>query len=123
MDKRDFKETAPARQTPGEPSLHPLTRGFAFGKVNFILSAVGMAIVIIGFILMSGSGSSETVFNPDVFSVRRVKVAPIVCLFGFLFIIYAILWKPACTPSEEENERLMQKKDGMSGADATINED
>ena len=61
-------------------------RNFAFDKVNFILLAVGMAIVIIGFILMSGSGSSETVFNPDVFSVRRIKVAPIVCLFGFLFI-------------------------------------
>ena len=70
-------------------------RNFAFDKVNFILLAVGMAIVIIGFILMSGSGSSETVFNPDVFSVRRIKVAPIVCLFGFLFIIYAILRKPA----------------------------
>ena len=68
-------------------------RNFAFDKVNFMLLAVGMAIVIIGFILMSGSGSSETVFNPDIFSVRRIKVAPMVCLFGFLFIIYAILRK------------------------------
>ena len=90
-------------------------RNFAFDKVNFILLAVGMAIVIIGFILMSGSGSSETVFNPD--------VAPIVCLFGFLFIIYAILRKPAYTPLEEENEGVGEKKDEMSGADATINKD
>lgn len=96
-------------------------RNFAFDKVNFILLAVGMAIVIIGFILMSGSGSSETVFN--VFSVRRIKVAPIVCLFGFLFIIYAILRKPAYTPLEEENEGVGEKKDEMSGADATINKD
>ena len=94
-------------------------RNFAFDKVNFILLAVGMAIVIIGFILMSGSGSSETVFNPDVFSVRRIKVAPIVCLFGFLFI----LRKPAYTPLEEENEGVGEKKDEMSGADATINRD
>ena len=94
-------------------------RNFAFDKVNFILLAVGMAIVIIGFILMSGSGSSETVFNPDVFSVRRIKVAPIV----FLFIIYAILRKPAYTPLEEENEGVGEKKDEMSGADATINKD
>lgn len=85
-------------------------RNFAFDKVNFILLAVGMAIVIIGFILMSGSGSSETVFNPDVFSVRRIKVAPIVCLFGFLFIIYAILRKPAYTPLEEENEGVEKRK-------------
>lgn len=69
-------------------------RNFAFGKTNFILLAIGMIIVIIGFILMSGSGSTETTFNPDIFSVRRIKVAPVMCLFGFLFIIYGILHKP-----------------------------
>ncbi len=56
---------------------------FAFDKVNFILLAVGMAIVIIGFLLMTGPSSSETVFEPDIFSARRIKVAPVVCLFGF----------------------------------------
>ena len=55
---------------------------FAFDKVNFILLAIGMAIVIIGFLLMTGPTSSETVFEPDIFSVRRIKVAPVVCLFG-----------------------------------------
>lgn len=69
-------------------------RNFAFSKTNFILLAIGMIIVIIGFILMSGSGSTETTFNPDIFSVRRIKVAPVMCLFGFLFIIYGILHKP-----------------------------
>ena len=64
---------------------------FAFDKVNFILLAIGMAIVIIGFLLMTGPTSSETVFEPDIFSVRRIKVAPVVCLFGF---IYAVLRKP-----------------------------
>lgn len=52
---------------------------FAFDKVNFILLAIGMAIVIIGFLLMTGPTSSETVFEPDIFSVRRIKVAPVVC--------------------------------------------
>ena len=66
---------------------------FAFDKVNFILLAIGMAIVIIGFLLMSGPSSSETVFEPDIFSVRRIKVAPVVCLFGFLSMIYAVLPK------------------------------
>ncbi len=69
-------------------------RKFAFDKVNFILLAIGMAIVIIGFLLMSGPSSSETVFEPDIFSVRRIKVAPVVCLFGFLSMIYAVLRKP-----------------------------
>ena len=70
---------------------------FAFDKVNFILLAIGMAIVIIGFLLMSGPSSSETVFEPDIFSVRRIKVAPGVCLFGFLSMIYAVLRKPKMT--------------------------
>ena len=56
---------------------------FAFDKVNFILLAIGMAIVIIGFLLMAGPSSSETAFEPDIFNVRRIKIAPAVCLFGF----------------------------------------
>ena len=67
---------------------------FDFDKVNFILLAVGMAIVIIGFLLMTGPSSSETVFEPDIFSARSIKVAPVVCLFGFLSMIYAVLRKP-----------------------------
>ena len=69
-------------------------RNFAFDKVNFILLAVGMAIVVIGFLLMTGPGSSDTVYEPDIFSVRRTKVAPIVCLFGFVSMIYAVMRKP-----------------------------
>ena len=64
---------------------------FAFDKVNFILLAIGMAIVIIGFLLMTGPTSSETSFEPDIFSIRRIKVAPVVCLFDFLSMIYACL--------------------------------
>ncbi len=53
-----------------------------------------MLVVILGFILMSGAGSDETVFNNDIFSVRRIKVAPVVCFVGFISIIYAIIRKP-----------------------------
>ena len=67
---------------------------FAFNKANFVLLAIGMVIVIVGFLLMTGSGSTEGYFEPDIFSVRRVKVAPAVCLFGFVFMIYGILRKP-----------------------------
>ena len=66
---------------------------FAFDKSNFILLAVGMVIIILGFLLMTGPGSTEGYFEPDIFSVRRVKVAPAVCLFGFVFMIYGILKK------------------------------
>ena len=69
-------------------------RNFAFDKVNYILLAAGMLIVIIGFLLMTGPSSSETVFEPDIFSARRIKVAPLVCLFGFLSMIFAVMRKP-----------------------------
>ena len=61
--------------------------------MNFILLAAGMLIVIIGFILMSGSGSTADAYNPDIFSARRIKVAPLVCLFGFVSMVYAVVHK------------------------------
>lgn len=67
---------------------------FAFDKTNFILLTIGMAVVIIGFLLMSGAGSTETQFNPDIFSARRIKVAPIVSFLGFVFMIYAVVRRP-----------------------------
>ncbi len=69
-------------------------RNYAFGKTNFILLAVGMAIVILGFVLMSGAGSDESVFSADIFSARRIKLAPAVCSIGFISVIYAIIRKP-----------------------------
>ena len=70
------------------------SKDFAFGRMNYILLAVGMAVVIIGFLLMSGSGSSDTTYDPDIFSARRIKVAPVVCLIGFVSMIYAVMRKP-----------------------------
>lgn len=64
---------------------------FAFGKKNFIAVALCMAVVIVGFLLMTGSGSTEGVYNPDIFSALRVRVAPVVCLAGFVGMIYAII--------------------------------
>ena len=69
-------------------------RNFAFGRMNFILLAVGMLVVVVGFILMSGGSSSEEAYNPDIFSTRRIVVAPIVCLLGFVSMIYAVVHKP-----------------------------
>ncbi len=69
-------------------------KNFAFDRMNYILLAIGMAIVVIGFLLMSGSGSTETNYDPDIFSTRRIKLAPAVCLFGFVSMIYAVIRKP-----------------------------
>lgn len=64
----------------------------AFNKTNYILLAIGMVIIIAGLILMSGSGSNEDFFNPDIFSPRRIRLAPAVCFAGFIFIIFGIMY-------------------------------
>lgn len=66
----------------------------AFDKVNFILLIVGSLVVIAGFVLMSGPGSDDTHFDPSIFSARRVKVAPLVCLLGYVSMIYGVIRRP-----------------------------
>lgn len=70
---------------------------FAFDKINFILLAAGMVVILLGFTLMAGPASTEGYFEPDIFSTRRIRVAPVVCLAGFVFMIYAVLRKPKDT--------------------------
>lgn len=77
-------------------------RVFAFDRVNYLLLAVGMAVVILGMVLMSGSGSDEQTFNPAIFDARHIKVAPAVCLFGYLFMIYGILRRPRTEKQAEQ---------------------
>jgi membrane-bound ClpP family serine protease len=78
MAKKEIKET-----------------GFALGKENYKLMAIGFAVIVVGFILLSGGGSDDpNVFSDDIFSFRRLTIAPIVLLAGFVFEIYAIMKKP-----------------------------
>ena len=67
---------------------------FAFGKTNYILLAVAAVAIVLGFVLMAGPGSTETHFEPDIFSWRRIKLAPTICFLGFIFMIVAIMYKP-----------------------------
>jgi membrane-bound ClpP family serine protease len=70
-------------------------KNFAVGKENLKLILIGFIIVVIGFVLMSGGGSSDpNVFDESIFSFRRITLAPIVVLAGFGFVIYAIMKKP-----------------------------
>lgn len=68
----------------------------AFGRKNYMAMAGCLALIVIGFILMSGSGSSvEDGFNPDIFSTRRIVIGPCVTFIGFLLMAFAILIKPS----------------------------
>lgn len=61
-------------------------------KINLILIAVSFVIIVIGFALMAGAPSGE-VYNPDIFSFRRITLGPMIALFGFVCMIFAILFR------------------------------
>ncbi len=68
---------------------------FPLQKDNYILLIIGFAIIMLGFLLMMGGKSDDpNVFNPEISSFRRITLAPIVVLFGFVFEIWAIMQKP-----------------------------
>jgi hypothetical protein len=76
---------------------------FALAPENYKLLIIGFVIIVIGFLLMLGGETDDpAVFNPDeIFSFRRITLAPIVVMFGFVFEIWAIMKKPS-SPSHEE---------------------
>lgn len=68
--------------------------GFAFGKMNYKLLMAGVILVVIGFILMSGGGSDDPkIYNPAIFSFRRITLAPIVVLSGFAVVMLSVMKK------------------------------
>ncbi|UKM65893.1 DUF3098 domain-containing protein [Flavobacteriaceae bacterium GSB9] len=68
---------------------------FVFGKKNYKFMFIGLAVIALGFILMAGGGSDDpNIFNPEIFSWRRIRLAPMLVLIGFGFEIYAILLNP-----------------------------
>ncbi|HHV84550.1 MAG TPA: DUF3098 domain-containing protein [Petrimonas sp.] len=76
-------------------------KNLAFHKMNLIICGVAVLIIIIGFLLMSGPATTFEGFEPDIFSVRRIKVAPVVCLAGFVLMIFGILY-----PAKERKEQV-----------------
>jgi hypothetical protein len=73
---------------------------FVFGKKNYILMGVGVLLIGLGYILMSGGGSDNPeVFNPEIFNTRRLTVAPLILLAGLVLEVYAIM-----TPANKEKE-------------------
>jgi hypothetical protein len=80
-----------------QPKSSPVTpqAEFLFGKINYQLLLVGLAVICIGFLLMSGGGSDDpTVFNEAIFNFRRIRLAPTVVLIGFGLTVFAVLKNP-----------------------------
>ena len=77
---------------------------FAIGRTNFIMLGVAVLVVFLGMFLMAGEGSGTEEFNDDIFSPMRIKVAPLVCLAGYLFMVVAILWRSKDDAAKTDKE-------------------
>ncbi|MBD5164166.1 MAG: DUF3098 domain-containing protein [Bacteroidales bacterium] len=64
------------------------------GRRNFIAMACAGLMIVVGFILMLGSGNTSDTFNPDIFSTRRIVVGPAICFLGFVAMAFAIIIRP-----------------------------
>ncbi len=97
------------KNRPGKNSKHPVNTksdekniknneenlGFSLKKENYILLVIGFLVIVIGFILMSGGASDDPgVFSYEIFSFRRITLAPVMILLGFVIEIIAIMWIP-----------------------------
>ena len=75
--------------------LHKQDLNFVFGRKNYIVMGIGLAVIALGFILMSGGGSEDpNVFNPEIYNFRRIRLAPTLVLIGLGIEVYAILLNP-----------------------------
>ncbi len=76
----------------------------ALNKTNFILIGIAFVIILLGFLLMVGA-PSETEFNPDIFSTRRITIGPMISFFGFIFMIFAIMFKNKKKTEKQDIEK------------------
>lgn len=84
-------QTISATKTP--PVTAPQA-DLAFGKENYMLMLLGIVIILVGFMLMAGGKMEDpSAFNPEIFSFRRITLAPVVVIIGFGIEVYAILKK------------------------------
>lgn len=69
-------------------------KNFSLTRINFLLIAISIAIIVVGFLLMLGGNTTTETFNPDIFSTRRIVVGPTIAFLGFIFMGAAIVYRP-----------------------------
>ena len=91
-DNKPRQAAAPAAPAKKEPKK--ISEDFAFGRENYMLMFAGLALIVIGFLLMSGGGSKNPAeWDPSIFSARRISVAPVLVILGFVVEVFAIVKK------------------------------
>ncbi len=74
-----------------------------FSKTNYLILLAGSFLIGLGYMLMIGGGSEDpNVFNPELFSFRRITLAPLSCLAGFVTIVVAIMWRAKTTEPDSK---------------------
>ena len=100
------KQAAPAKAS--EPkktqSIFPLD------KINFVMIGVCLLLIVLGFLLMTGSANTGDNFNNDIFSTRRTVIGPLVALLGFVLMVPAIMYKKKAAKPEPE-EKPVESED------------
>jgi uncharacterized membrane protein len=70
-------------------------QSLSFGKENYLYIGIGFLLCVIGYLLMVGGGSDDpNIYNPEVFSFRRITLSPVIIIAGFIVVIYGIMKKP-----------------------------
>ena len=76
-----------------------------FRKMNYILMGIGVLFLLIGFVFLAGGKApSDEVYNPEIFNTTRLVIAPTLILAGLIVEIFAIMYYPKSTKSEEVTE-------------------
>jgi hypothetical protein len=84
-----------AKKNKGQGNIE---KDFLFGKKNYLIMIIGVVVILTGFILMMGGGSDDpTVFNPEIYNFRRIRLAPTIVLIGLAIEVYAIVANPGKT--------------------------
>lgn len=99
MKSKEMKSTSSV-------SREPVNASFALGKTNLILIAVAFVVIVIGFLLMLGPGTTPEAYNPDIFSFRRIVLAPGIAFAGFVFMVYAIMFNPKGKKQQSDDKAV-----------------
>lgn len=97
IESGNISESRP-QDTPETPSQFPLLR------LNFIIMIIAGVLIVLGFLLMTGSSSTPEEFNPDIFSTRRIVIGPLFAFLGFVLMGIGIIW-----PSRHADRQLMSE--------------
>lgn len=84
---------------------------FPLSAVNFKMMIIAAVMIVVGFLLMLGGSSTETEFNPDIFSTRRIVIGPTIAFLGFVAMGVAIIWSPRRKAAKQHDVTEEKPKD------------